>query len=77
MSQLQTSEVQMLSGGDGIPATPINHDPNPIKPMFILIENKMPEINEVNGLTREKSWATWPTPHSRPPTWKFLPYFKL
>lgn len=47
--KLKTNEVQLLSGGDGIPATPKYKDPMVIQPrhLCILETNHMPEIDVV------------------------------
>jgi len=47
--RLKTNEVQLLSGGDGIPATPKYKDPMVIQPrhLCILETNHMPEIDVV------------------------------
>ena len=47
--RLKTHEVQLLSGGDGIPARPLYKDPMTIRPrhLNILSTNYMPELTEV------------------------------
>lgn len=47
--KLKTNEVQLLSGGDDIPARPLYRDPMSIQPrhMCLLCTNHMPELNEV------------------------------
>jgi P4 family phage/plasmid primase-like protien len=47
--RLKTSEMQLLSGGDGIPAKALYHDPITITPrhLCILTTNHMPGISEV------------------------------
>ncbi len=47
--KLKTNEVQLLSGGDGIPAKPMYKDPLTIEPrhLCILTTNHMPELSEV------------------------------
>lgn len=47
--KLKTHEVQLLSGGDGIPARPLYKDPMTITPrhLCILSTNHMPELSEV------------------------------
>ena len=47
--KLKTSEVQLLSGGDGVPATPKYRDPMTIEPrhLCILTTNHMPQLAEV------------------------------
>lgn len=47
--KLKTHEVQLLSGGDGIPAKPMYKDPLTISPkhLCILTTNHMPELSEV------------------------------
>ena len=47
--KLKTSEVQLLSGGDGIPAKPLYRDPITIVPkhLCILATNHMPQLSEV------------------------------
>jgi putative DNA primase/helicase len=47
--RLKTHEVQLLSGGDGIPARPLYKDPLTIRPrhLNILSTNYMPELTEV------------------------------
>jgi P4 family phage/plasmid primase-like protien len=54
--KLKTSEVQMLSGGDGIPAAPKYQDPITIRPrhLCILTTNHMPELSEVKVATIER-----------------------
>ena len=54
--KLKTSEVQLLSGGDGIPATPKYRDPMTIIPRHtcILTTNHLPELNEVVVATIER-----------------------
>ena len=47
--KLKTSEVQLLSGGDGVPATPKYRDPMTIEPrhLCILTTNHLPQLAEV------------------------------
>ena len=47
--RLKTHEVQLLSGGDGIPARPLYSDPVTIVPhhLCILSTNHMPQLSEV------------------------------
>ena len=47
--RLKTHEVQLLSGGDGIPARPLYKNPITIMPrhLCILSTNHMPELNDV------------------------------
>jgi P4 family phage/plasmid primase-like protien len=47
--KLKTNEVQLLSGGDGIPTKPLYKDPITIQPrhLCILSTNHMPELSEV------------------------------
>jgi P4 family phage/plasmid primase-like protien len=47
--KLKTNEVQLLSGGDGIPARPLYHAPMTIYPrhLCVLCTNHMPELSEV------------------------------
>jgi putative DNA primase/helicase len=47
--KLKTNEVQLLSGGDSIPATPKYKDPMMVQPrmLCILTTNHMPEISPV------------------------------
>ena len=54
--KLKTNEVQLLSGGDGIMATPKYKDPMTIRPrhLCILATNHMPEINPVIVATMER-----------------------
>lgn len=54
--RLKTSEVQLLSGGDRIPATPKYKDPMVIKPSFlpILETNHMPELDAVITATMDR-----------------------
>lgn len=54
--RLKTSEMQLLSGGDGIPATPRYKDPMTIRPRFLCIleTNHLPEIHPVIQATMER-----------------------
>ena len=47
--KLRTQEVQLISGGDGIPARPLYKDPITIEPrhLCILATNHMPELSHV------------------------------
>jgi putative DNA primase/helicase len=47
--RLKTNEVQLLSGGDGIPARPVFKDPITIIPrhLCILVTNHLPQLSEV------------------------------
>ena len=47
--KLRTQEVQLISGGDGIPARPLYRDPMTIEPhhLCILATNHMPELSQV------------------------------
>ena len=47
--RLRTQEVQLISGGDGIPARPVYKDPITIEPrhLCILATNHMPELSHV------------------------------
>ena len=47
--KLKTNELQLLSGGDGIPAKALYKDPITIKPqhLCLMTTNHLPEINEV------------------------------
>jgi len=47
--RLKTNEVQLLTGGDGIPAKALYKDPITIQPrhLCVLTTNYMPELNEV------------------------------
>ncbi len=47
--KLLTNEVQLLSGGDGIPARPLYKDPMTIQPrhLCLLTTNHMPELTQV------------------------------
>jgi putative DNA primase/helicase len=54
--RLKTSEVQLLTGGDGIPARPLYRDPMVIQPRFLCVleTNHMPEIDQVIPATVER-----------------------
>lgn len=47
--KLRTQEVQLISGGDGIPARPLYRDPMTIEPhhLCVLATNHMPELSQV------------------------------
>jgi putative DNA primase/helicase len=47
--KLKTQEVQLITGGDGIPARPLYHDPMTITPrhLCILATNHMPQLSVV------------------------------
>jgi putative DNA primase/helicase len=55
--RLKTSEVQLLTGGDGIPARPLYHDPMVIQPRFLLIleTNHMPVMDPVIPASVERT----------------------
>jgi hypothetical protein len=46
--RLKTSEVQLVTGGDGVPATPKFRDPMVIQPRFLCLleRNHMPELDQ-------------------------------